>query len=157
MSDPAIQKLSDSIDNLKNDMAKIGILVDRLDVTIEKLTEVSTNVSQLLAIQGSRLEFQEKLQEKLQDTLEKRRQETDAAIVKLHEKVDTVQKDTGLSIEKSKTNILTEISDIKNIITKQHESENERITKIETWMWLIMGGSVVLAFILNKIDLTALF
>ena len=34
---------------LKSDMAQINVLVDRIDVTIEKLTEVSKNISELLA------------------------------------------------------------------------------------------------------------
>jgi len=44
-----VKKLAETIATLQTDMAQVGTLVERLDVTIEKLTEVSTHVSNLLA------------------------------------------------------------------------------------------------------------
>ena len=42
-------------------MAKVGLLVDRLDTTIDKLSEFSGNISKLIAIHETKLEFHEKL------------------------------------------------------------------------------------------------
>lgn len=157
MADSSFQVLATSVENLKNDMAKIGLLVDRLDVTIEKLTEVSANVTQLLAIHGSRLEFQERIQEKLSAMMETRRQETETALEKVHNKIDKVQADTREELSDLDQSMSDKFDDIKNLLTTQHESHNAKISKLETWMWTVMGGATVLIFLIDKLDISKLF
>ena len=69
---PDLNEIAKEVSALRADMAQINTLVDRLDITIEKLTEVSTNVSQLLAVQGSRLDQQERSSSQLSLLIEKR-------------------------------------------------------------------------------------
>jgi hemerythrin superfamily protein len=118
---------------------QVGNLVDRLDVTIEKLTEVSTTVSQLLAVQGNRLDFQEKVAAKLEDLIEKRRVETETMIKDLHKKIEDGQKTSS----------------------DQHASMNkdivDRIGKIEKFVWLSLGGGTVIGFILSTFPWENLF
>lgn len=161
VSDSEIKKLAENVSNLQQDMAQVGSLVDRLDVTIEKLTEVSSTVSQLLAVQGNRLEFQEKVQEKLQDLVEKRRTETEGYVKDLHIKIDTVEKDLKGDIRDTHTDILEKIGEMQASGTKQHQDisdkMSERIARLEKWMWTIAGGAIVLWFILSQIDLSKVF
>ena len=70
---PEVADIAKDVYQLKADMAQINTLVDRLDITITKLTEVSTNISELLAVQTNRLETQEKLSSKLFEIIEKRK------------------------------------------------------------------------------------
>lgn len=158
--DNDVKKLADNVATLQQDMAQVGTLVDRLDVTIEKLTEVSSTVSQLLAVQGNRLEFQEKIQEKLQELVEKRRIETDAAINNVYNRIENVEKDLQGDIESTYDKIITKMDAMQASSTKQHEeiSErlNERMTKLEKWIWTVAGGGVVVMWILNNIDLAAI-
>jgi uncharacterized coiled-coil protein SlyX len=134
ISENTVKKLSEDVTSLQKDMAQVGTLVDRLDVTIEKLTEVSSTVSQLLAVQGNRLEFQEKVASKLEDLVEKRRQETDTMVKDLHTKIEKVESDTYKDIEANKDK---EMSD--------------RIGRLEKWMWTIVGGGAAVGFIVSKV------
>lgn len=111
---------------LKVDMAHVNTLVDRLDIAIEKLTELSTNISQLLAVQGSRLEYQQKFLEDLAEINDRRHQEFDR---KLQEKLKELDQDIG---------------NVKNKF-------NDKLSQIERWIWLVSGGAVVVAFIITKI------
>ena len=43
----AIQRIRDDVTDLQKDMAKVGLLVDRLDTTIDKLSEFSGNIVNL--------------------------------------------------------------------------------------------------------------
>lgn len=153
-----VRKLAENVNSLQKDMAHVGTLVDRLDVTIEKLTEVSSTVSQLLAVQGNRLEFQEKVAERLQDLVEKRRQETDSYVKDLHTKIDKVESDLQDEIVESEDKIIKKIEEMAKSSTSQHESinnsMNERMTKLERWMWLLVGGGLVVGFFLNKMPIT---
>lgn len=156
-TDTEVKKLAENLNSLQQDMVQVGDLVHRLDVTIEKLTEVSTTVSQLLAVQGNRLEFQEKIAEKLQDLVERRRQETEGYVKDLHIKIDTVERDLKSDIKDTHLDILGKIGEMQESGTKQHQDISdklsERITRLEKWMWTIAGAGTVLWFIINQIDL----
>lgn len=157
VTDSDVKKLAENVSHLQQDMAQVGALVDRLDVTIEKLTEVSSTVSQLLAVQGNRLEFQEKVQEKLQELVEKRRQETDANIKDVYIRIEKVEKDLQNDMVESENKIIAKIESLQVSGTQQHKEMGDRIARLEKWMWLVVGGSIVLGYILDKVNIQALF
>ena len=144
-----VKKLADSIAILQQDMAQVGTLVDRLDVTIEKLTEVSTRVSELLAVQGTRLENQEKISEHIQDLIEKRRVETDTNIKDVYLRVEKVEKDLYDEIEQSQNKVLAEIKEMRKESNAQHEELKGKVNRLEKWMWTVLGGVGVVVFILE--------
>lgn len=152
-----VKKLAENVSSLQKDMAQVGALVDRLDITIEKLTEVSTTVSQLLAVQGNRLEFQEKVAEKLQDLVEKRRQETDNAVKEIYVRIEKVEADMYADMKNSENSILKEIKDMRNEGATQHTTINDRMSRLEKWMWTIMGGGIIIGFIISNLPWDKLF
>lgn len=148
-----VKKLAENVSSLQKDMAQVGALVDRLDVTIEKLTEVSSTVSQLLAVQGNRLEFQEKVAEKLQELVEKRRQETETNIKEVYIRIEKVEKDLQADMDENHNNVIKEIKELRTDGEKQHKEMNDRMSRLEKWMWTAVGGGMVVMWIINHIDL----
>lgn len=152
-----IQKLAENVNILKKDMDQVGRLVDRLDVTIEKLTEVSSSVSQLLAIQGHRLEFQEKYSEQLQKLVEKRREETEGNIRDLHNKIDKVERELQEDMDENNRDVIREIKEFKADSERQHKEVNEKMSRMERWMWVLMGGGIVVAWLINRVEISSFF
>lgn len=155
--DPMIQTITKDLASVKTDMAKIGVLVDRLDVTIEKLTEVASNVSKLLAVQVTRMDFHEKNQRNLEEAMERRRVETEGSISRLNKKIDGVEDDLQGQVKETRESISGDIEDLKETIKGFHDSQEKRVSKLENWMWIAMGGGAVIVFLLNKIDLSVFF
>jgi chromosome segregation ATPase len=155
-----IKVIAENVSSLQKDMAHIGNLVDRLDLTIEKLTEVSSTVSQLLAVQGNRLEYQEKISEKVQDLIEKRREETEKSFNEIYMDLEKIQKNLKDDMDDNYNDILKEIKDHRTDSTNQHKDIKEkyeqidtRMNKFERWMWMIVGGAIILSWVVNKINL----
>jgi hypothetical protein len=144
-----VKKLTDTISTLQQDTAQIGTLVDRLDVTIEKLTEVSIRVSELLAVHGTRLENQEKISEQIQTLIEKRRVETDANIKDVYIRVERVEKDLYSEIEANQEKVLKEIKEMRAESTNQHNDLKARVLRIDKWMWTMIGGLGVLTLLIQ--------
>jgi DNA repair ATPase RecN len=144
-----VKKLAETLSTLQQDMAQVGTLVDRLDVTIEKLTEVSTRVSELLAVQGTRLENQEKVSEQIQTLIEKRRVETDTNIKEVYVRVERVEKDLYNEIEASQEKVLKEIKEMRAESTTQHNELKGKVNRLEKWMWTCIGAIVVISFIIQ--------
>lgn len=155
--EPSLHTLNKDMEVMKTDMAKIGVLVERLDITIEKLTEVSANVSQLLAVQASKLEFQDKVQASLQEMVEKRRVETNQSIHEVHTKINNLETKIHSEIEDSEETIISKINSLDKTIKDHIDKQDKRISRIEKWFWLAFGGGGVLLFLLDKINLTGLF
>ena len=144
-----VKKLAETISTLQQDMAQVGTLVERLDVTIEKLTEVSTRVSELLAVQGTRLENQEKVSEQIQTLVEKRRVETDTNIKDVYIRVERVEKDLYDEIEASQVKVLREIKEMRAESTTQHNELKSKVNRLEKWMWTCIGAVVVISFVIQ--------
>ncbi len=145
--------LHQTVENLKHDMTKIGVLVDRLDITIEKLTEVSTNVSHLLTIQGSRLEYQEKNHDRLQLLIEERRRETGDSLEKLEKKIEKVEEEAQAAISDTEETIISKLGSLETLVRDQ----STKITKIEQYLWIGMGVIAVILYVLDKINFAAIF
>lgn len=158
MSDiSTIKKIESDVNSLQKDMAQIGVLVDRLDVTIEKLTEVSTTVSRLLAVQENRLENQEKITDKLQTSFEVHKSENAQAVKEIYEKISHVEEDLLKDLDSNQDKVINKIDELKTEGTKQHGELSDRISRLEKWMWILVGGGIVIAFILQNVNLANLF
>lgn len=154
----SLDDLSKEVGKLRTDMAQVNTLVERLDVTIEKLTEVSTTVSQLLAVQGSRLEQQEKSNQQLSTLIEKRRDEFTENVDMLHKRISSSEKDFKTEIEKLNDRILAEMKAMREDNKAQTEAMTDKISNLERWIWWMTGGATVIGFLLSKvIDVSKFF
>jgi hypothetical protein len=156
-ADTEVKKLTENVASLQKDMAQVGTLVDRLDVTIEKLTEVSSNVSQLLAVQGNRLEFQEKIQERLEKMVENRRSETDKSIKEVYVRIENVERGLQEDMDVNFNKIAGKIEQLGKEGSDQHKILNDRMSRMEKWMWMIVGGGIVIGTLFQNIDFSAIF
>ena len=131
MSTNDIKEIKDEVNTLQKDMSKFGSLVDRLDATFVKLTEVSSTLSQLLAVQGTRIESQEKISDKIQDTMEKHKDLADNERKALSDKIDRVRSGLEVDIEKSNTQVLSKIEELRTENRTNHDNIDKRMSKLE--------------------------
>jgi ABC-type siderophore export system fused ATPase/permease subunit len=151
MATPNINKLADDISYLSKDMAVVNTLVGRLDTTIDKLTDISSSVSNLLAVHETKLTSQEIISKQLSDLVEARRVETDDKIQILHERISSGERELKVSIDKQYDELMTEIKEMRAESATQHTTLSERITAMEKWMWTVIGGSAIVGGIITLI------
>jgi hypothetical protein len=124
-------------------MAKVGLLVDRLDTTIDKLADISNNVSNLLAVHETKLSAQEIISKQTSDLVEKRRVETDEKLQTIHARISSGEKELADKIDTQYDEIMSELKEMRRESTEQHNKLSGRITTMEKWMWTVIGGSAV--------------
>ena len=128
---------------IKRDIEDIKSIHGRLDVAIDKLTDVSNCINRMLAVHEEKLSRQEESSVELEKQIESRRTEVLSKIEDLHSRVTTNTKEIMISA------------------AAQHESQNKEIQKIreelsnrvgvlERWRWLIIGGSIIVGFVIQK-------
>lgn len=133
MTAPEVYKIQNDVVALQKDMSQVNAIVDKLDLTIEKLTDVSSNVSRLLAVHETRLENQERAGSHLAKTLEKNKEQIDTELQKIYDRISDTKKD------------------LRKEIDDRHEEVMKELKTIQRWMWLVSGGGAAVGFILANL------
>jgi predicted RecB family endonuclease len=151
ISKDKLEKLVDEIAYLQKDNAKVGVLVDRLDIAIDKLTEVSTSVSKLLAVHEMKISSNDEQLRETMSLVEKRRHEMEIKLETLQNKIALSEKESFNKIEENNKEIIESLKELRAESLQQHQHLDERISRMEKWMWTVIGGSVVLGFLISYI------
>ena len=127
MSESTKEMLID-IAGLKKDVENMSSIHGRIDTAIDKLTDVSTSIKQMLAVHEEKISRQEQMDEVIFDKLKERAGE-----------IDAVHKDLSKEIQQVEKRLLIEIKQLKLDI-------GGRVGILEKYKWLIMGGAVVIGW-----------
>ena len=119
------------IAGLKKDIENVNNLNGRLDAAIEKLTEVSTSIKQMLAVHEEKISRQEQIDEIIFDKLKERAGE-----------IDTVHRELSKEIQQVEKKLLLEIRQMKLDI-------GGRVGILEKYKWLVLGGAIVIGWIIS--------
>ena len=123
-----------------HDQSKIH---DRIDVAIEKLTDVSNSIHRMLVVHEEKIARQEEAIFQAEGQIEVRRNELAVKIDDLHSRITTNTKE------------------IMTAAAAQHAAQNKEIQKIkdelvirvgvlEKWRHVLIGSSIVIGFMLHK-------
>ena len=119
------------IAGLKKDIENVNNLNGRLDAAIERLTEVSTSIKQMLAVHEEKISRQEQIDEIIFDKLKERAGE-----------IDTVHRELSKEMQQVEKRLLLEIKQLKLDI-------GGRVGILEKYKWLVLGGAIVIGWILS--------
>ena len=76
---------------------------------------------------------------------------------KILEKFDECQnedrKELQAMLDELRVDLLQEIKALREDMAAQHAVEKQKIEAINKWRWLVMGGSVVVGWIISKLGL----
>jgi len=157
MVTPSINKLAEDVSYLSRDMAVVNTLVSRLDTTIDKLTDISSSVSNLLAVHETKLTSQEIVTNQLSNLVELRRVETEDKVKTLHERISSGERELKESIDDQYDELMKEIKEMRAESTLQHNTLSQRITTMEKWMWIVIGGSAIIGGIITLVPWSTFF
>ena len=122
---------------LKKEIADMKQIHVRLDTAIEKITDFSNCINRLLAVHEEKITQQE-------DAQQRSVQEFTADIKELHSRITTNTKDmTALMTQQHKEQ--------KDVIDRLKDEVSNRVGVLEKWRWIIIGGSIVVGFIIQKL------
>ena len=128
--------LNTEVQLLKKEVSDMKMIYSRLDKAIEKISDVSNSINRMLAVHEEKISQQEEVQIRTE-------QEINNDIKELHSRISTNTRE------------------LMNLMSEQHKEQTEKMTKLEIelhgrvgvlekWRWIIIGGSIVVGFILQK-------
>jgi len=126
-----LKELIKDIAVLKADRDTSGQVHQKLDNAITRLTDISAGIKSMLAVHEEKLRRVDTSQDDLFSILEDRRREWETDLKDLHSRISTQSRDLREAIDQ---------------VTNRLDS---RVGVLERWRWLIIGGAILLGFILQ--------
>tara|TARA_B100000519_G_scaffold126_1_gene230 strand:- start:22174 stop:22611 length:438 start_codon:yes stop_codon:yes gene_type:complete len=140
------QTLETKLALVENDLKKMDGFFGRLDLSIEKITELNVSIREILSVHEQRISSNEEEIERM-----------DIKYEQLHSRISTVQRELSAEIERDTATITEALSDLRTHMVEQSQREEERIRAVERRQWIIMGAAAALGFILGNAGLITKF
>ena len=136
-------ELETEVKLLKKELHDQKKIHDRLDIAIEKLTDVSNSIHRMLAVHEEKLTRQEEAIFQAEEQIEVRRTEVLRQIEELHSRITTNTKDIMTAAAQQHAQQNKEIQRIRDDLVS-------RVGVLEKWRHVLIGGSIVIGFLLHK-------
>ena len=142
MSEPNLFSKHDlytQVELLKKEVQDMKGIYQRLDTAIVKIGDVSNSINRMLAVHEEKISQQEEAQIRSE-------QEINNDIKELHSRISTNNRE------------------LMALMSEQHKEQTDKMTKLEIelqgrvgvlekWRWIIIGGSIVVGFLIQKMPI----
>jgi len=125
------------IELLKREVSDMKGIHVRLDAAIEKIADVSSSLHTIMAVHDEKLARQE-------EALDEQEKQLRDNIQELHSRITTNAKETSQHMSEMERRLLEELQSIR-------KEMSNRVGMLEKWKWVIVGGSIVAGFIIQKV------
>tara|TARA_R110002126_G_scaffold48010_2_gene134115 strand:- start:754 stop:1200 length:447 start_codon:yes stop_codon:yes gene_type:complete len=136
-------ELETEVKLLKKELEDQRSVHNRLDIAIEKLTDLSNSIHRMLAVHEEKLDRQDEAITDAGGQLEKRRTEILTKIEDLHSRITTNTKEIM-------TAAATQHAEQNKEIQKIRDELKDRVGILEKWRHVLIGASIVAGFVLQK-------
>ena len=143
MSD--LSKIQTKIALLEQDAKSAEQIHNKLEVAIEKLTEITISLKGMLVQQETKLAKAEETDNDIFVTLESRQVKWDNDLKELHSRITTNSRELREHQIMSENKMLNELRNIRNQL-------DNRVAVLEKWRWLIIGGSIIIGLMMSNPD-----
>ena len=133
------QDINTEVALLKKEVSDIKVIFSRLDIAIEKITDVSSCVNRMLAVHEEKIANAEEAQVRANT-------EFTTDIKELHSRVTSNYKELTEMMQLHHKEQALHIQQLQNDL-------NGRVGILEKWRWLIIGGAIVVGFALQKMPI----
>ena len=151
VDDNDINVVKTDVELLKRDVSAMQGLLTRLDTAIDKIANVSNDISKVLALHQQTIE-------RVRMDAEERKRVSEKETELLHRRISDMKDESALerkNIHEATMLILKEMKKEfgEDLIDIRNEQKNlaDRVHILEKWKWWIMGGSWVIGFVIATI------
>ena len=143
MSD--ISEIKTQIALLEQDAKSAEQIHNKLEVAIEKLTEITISLKGMLVQQETKLAKAEETDNDIFVTLEARQVKWDNDLKELHSRITTNSRELREHQVQSESKMLYELRNLRQQL-------DNRVAVLEKWRWIIVGGSIIIGLLISNPD-----
>ncbi len=130
---------------LEQDLRQMGGLFDRLDISIEKITELNISIKEVLAVHEQRITATEVDIERTYDTFEEKYEQ-------LHSRISTVNREISKELKEHSSAVQDAVKELTTLVKDHAQLHDDRIRALEKKQWMMMGAAAVLGFLIGNTE-----
>ena len=142
---PDLSKIETKIALLEQDAKSAEQIHNKLEIAIEKLTDITISLKSMLIQQETKLAKAEEVDNDIFVTLESRRLEWDNDLKDLHSRITTNSRELREHQVQSESKMLYELRNLRQQL-------DNRVAVLEKWRWIIVGGSIIVGLMVSNPD-----
>lgn len=147
---PTVKSLETEVALIKNDVSQIGSLFEKLEVALDKITDVNNSIGKLLAVHEQRLLEGDREFKEMKQDLDVAENKFNNEIKDLHSRLTTNTREIESKMSDEIDKVLVAIKDLKDHIGDKQEKLDQRITALEKWRWIILGAFAAGGFLVGN-------
>ena len=75
----------------------------------------------------------------------------------LHSRISDLREDITHTVEVKNDKIIEKLEEQSAESTKQHKALSDRLSELEKWRWMLIGGAIVVGYLIAHLKLEKLF
>ena len=132
-------------------------VVNKLDSSLEKISEVSNSIAKLLAVHDERLDSLEKTGDKRESEIRDLHSRITTQTREIVDKLESVEKKIESRMKENSEASTVAHNKIREEIKTELSSLDARMKLQENWRWYIIGVSAAIAFIISNSSVLKFF
>jgi chromosome segregation ATPase len=136
-------------------------VVTKLDTSIEKIAQVSGDIGKILAVHEQRLDSIEKVSDQRNEEIKEIHSRITTQTREVVEKIDQLQSRLEHKMNASavaakeqhefiQKEIQQDLQKVASTLDKDIKEVTKRVDVLENWRWMIVGGAIVLGFVVGN-------
>lgn len=119
---------------------------------------MAENVTRLKSNETTaRIAVLEHQMDSLNNNIEHLKTKVESQYETLHSRISDMRDDMHKEIGSKHTEVMNKLDSQDERSTSQHKALADKVTSFEKWRWMIMGGAVVVGYVLAHMKLEKLF
>lgn len=137
---------------IETELEVLKSVVNKLDSSLEKISEVSNSIGRLLAVHDERIGQLEKIADSRSDDIKEINARITTQTNEILNKISNVEKNIEERMRESTKITKEQHEKIQREIHADVNKLDERLIILERWRWYIMGGAIAIGYLLANAD-----
>ena len=136
---------------IESELEVLKSVVNKLDSSLEKISEVSNSIGRLLAVHDERIGQLEKTSEKRIDDIKELHSRITTQTREIVDKIDDLEKTLDSKIKTNIDEMKNQYKDIVNNMDDDFSKMSSRVELLERWRWYVLGGAITIGYLIGNL------
>ena len=136
---------------IESEIEVLKSVVNKLDSSLEKISEVSNNIGRLLAVHNERLDQLEKNADQRGDDIKELHSRITTQTKEILEKISALEKNMEERMRANGVAAKEQHQEIQKEIQADVNKLDDRLATVERWRWYIIGGAVTIGYLIGNL------
>ena len=142
---------------LERDVNMMSGFFDRLDSTMEKLTDISSSIKELLAVHETKINLHSEIDQEIFTLIENRRIASEAQYHIIQTKIVESEKELKKDMDDFQKSILSEMKELRKELKDYHIISQKTRSEVALIKYGLYAAAIVAIFILFKMGIIPTF